>query len=271
MISVVIRNKNEAKSLEFLLKVLNERYSNDITEIIVLDNCSTDNSKTIAAQYNARFVTIEKFSYGGSANKAAQLATQPVVVIFSAHSYPVSHDFFTLIKARFQGRNDLAGLRCIQNMNDYRNFVNNVSVYQDPNISGLHFAGSAFSREVWKLLPFNEALTTYEDKEWTIRALAAGYKIEMVSSVLFYSMKRSPSQHFFRYKNETIGNYQIWGEKYETGKSIRLFFTYLAGFTKTYFTDVYYTFRRLWFILHFIKRQPKNIPKEMALRIKKQP
>jgi glycosyltransferase involved in cell wall biosynthesis len=51
-----------------LLKNLRERYFGDIAEIIVLDNLSTDSSKEIAEQYGARFVTIENFSFGGSAN-----------------------------------------------------------------------------------------------------------------------------------------------------------------------------------------------------------
>ncbi len=48
MISVVIRNKNQSKALAFLLKNLTERYIDDIDEIIVIDNLSTDNSKEIA-------------------------------------------------------------------------------------------------------------------------------------------------------------------------------------------------------------------------------
>ncbi|MFT4802958.1 MAG: glycosyltransferase involved in cell wall biosynthesis, partial [Psychroserpens sp.] len=45
MISVVIRNKNQDKALGFLLKNLRERYADDIAEIVVIDNLSTDKSK----------------------------------------------------------------------------------------------------------------------------------------------------------------------------------------------------------------------------------
>ena len=72
MISVVIRNKNQGKALEFLLRNLTERYLSDIKEIIVIDNLSTDNSEKISIKYGARFEAIEQFSYGGSANFAAQ-------------------------------------------------------------------------------------------------------------------------------------------------------------------------------------------------------
>jgi glycosyltransferase involved in cell wall biosynthesis len=61
MISVVIRNKNQASALSFVEK-FERTYFGDIAEIIVLDNLSTD-SKEIAEQYGARFVTIENFSF----------------------------------------------------------------------------------------------------------------------------------------------------------------------------------------------------------------
>ena len=37
MISVVIRTKNQAVALEFLLRNLKERYANDIAEVVVID------------------------------------------------------------------------------------------------------------------------------------------------------------------------------------------------------------------------------------------
>ena len=121
-ISVVIRNKNQSDALAFLLKNLNERYKEDIDEVIVIDNLSTDSSKEISEKYAAKFVTISNFGYGSSANLAAQSAINDIVVIFSAHSYPVSWDFFKLIKAKFKGReNELAGLRCLHTYSDYKN------------------------------------------------------------------------------------------------------------------------------------------------------
>jgi glycosyltransferase involved in cell wall biosynthesis len=119
MISVVIRNKNQENALEFLLRNLKERYDEDIAEIIVFDNHSTDNSEIISKKYNARFETIKKFSIGGSANFAAQKANFPIVFIFSAHSFPVSHGFLPAIfhyeikrtkkKLFYRFKNDVVG------------------------------------------------------------------------------------------------------------------------------------------------------------------
>ena len=150
MISVVIRNKNQSNALSFLLKNLTERYANDIDEVIVVDNLSTDSSQEVTEKFGGRFVTIKNFSFGGSANICAKEAKNPIIVIFSAHSYPVSHDFFKLIKAKFQANPNLAGLRCLHQPNDYKNFINNVSAKVDSNKSGLIFSGSAFSKKVWE-------------------------------------------------------------------------------------------------------------------------
>ena len=210
MISVVIRNKNQDKALEFLLRNLVERYSEDIDEIIILDNLSEDNSRKVSQKYNAKFITIEKFSYGGSANLAAESAKNDIVVIFSAHSFPVSHDFFKLIKEKFAGREDeLAGLRCLHNINDYLGYINNVCSVDDYNKAGLIFAGSVFNKKVWNKYAFKADITTFEDKEWSKRVIANGYKIEFVPSVFCYDIQRSKAQLFFRFKNEIIGSYQL--------------------------------------------------------------
>lgn len=258
MISVVIRNKNQAAALSFLLKNLTERYAADIDEMIVIDNLSTDSSKAVAAQYGARFVTIEKFSYGGSANLAAQEAQFPIVVIFSAHSYPVSHDFFRLIKEKMLANPNLAGLRCLHATNDYRNYINQVSAQSDPNKSGLIFSGSAFSKKVWEKHPFREEVATFEDKEWSKRVLENGYEIEFVPSIFHYEIRRTPQQQFFRFQNDVVGNYQLWHQDVS-------FFIVLKGFlgslwtaSKSFFIEIKYTFLRFWYLIGFLRNKPRQ-------------
>lgn len=258
MISVVIRNKNQANALQFLLKNLTERYADDIDEIIVLDNLSTDASKSIAMQYQARFVTIEQYSFGGSANICAKEAKNPIIVIFSAHSYPVSHDFFKLIKAKFQENPNLAGLRCLHQPNDYKNYINNISAKQDPNKSGLIFSGSAFSKTVWEQHPFREDVPTFEDKEWTVRVLKAGYDIEFVPSIFAYDIKRTKKQLFFRFKNDVVGNYQLWHQDVSFLRATKGFFGSLLQALKTLFSNIYYAFKRYVYLLKFMSNKPNK-------------
>jgi glycosyltransferase involved in cell wall biosynthesis len=258
MISVIIRNKNQDKALGFLLKNLTERYINDISEIIVLDNLSTDKSEDVAKQYNAKFVSIEKFSYGGSANFATQQAKFPIVVMFSAHSYPVSHDFFNLIKVKFEENPNLAGLRCLHSSNDYRNFINKVLAKEDPNKSGLIFSGSAFRKSVWEKFPFREDVSTFEDKEWTIRVLKAGYDIDFVESIFHYEIKRTKKQLFFRFKRDLIGNYQLWHEDVSFLRASKGFLGSVLKLIKAFFVDFWYVALRYIYSIKFIFNKPKK-------------
>jgi len=252
MISVVIRNKNQEKALEFLLKNLTERYEDDISEIIVIDNLSTDNSLDIAKKYDVRFETIERFSYGGSANFAAKNAKGPYVVIFSAHSYPVSHDFFKLIIKKFQENPNLAGLRCLHGTNDYRNFINKVSAKSDPNKSGLIFSGSAFNKAIWEKHPFREDVATFEDKEWSKRVLHEGYDIDFVPSIFCYEIKRTNKQHYFRFKNDMIGNYQLWHTNTDFVQVSRGFLVSIYNSFKDLFISLFYAAKRYLFSIKFI-------------------
>jgi glycosyltransferase involved in cell wall biosynthesis len=258
MISVVIRNKNQEVALEFLLKDLRERYNDDIAEIVVIDNLSTDRSEEVTAAYQARFETIEKFSYGGSANFAAEKATCDIVVIFSAHSYPVSHDFFKLIQKRFDEQPNLAGLRCLHSSSDYRAYFNQVKAKNDPNRAGLIFSGSAFNKSVWKKHPFKEEVATFEDKEWSKRVLEAGYDIELVPAIFNYEIKRTKQQLFFRFKNDLIGNYQLWHQEvYYKSAFNGLIMGFYRAF-KNLITDLYYALKRFFYILSFVSNKPKK-------------
>ena len=258
MISVVIRNKNQAEALAFSLKNLKERYSDDIAEVIVVDNLSTDTSEAVAKQFGARFVTITNFSFGGSANLCAKEAIGPIVVIFSAHSYPVSHDFFKLILRKFESNPNLAGLRFLQSKNDYRNFINNISALEDPNKSGLIFSGSAFSKTVWEKHPFKEDVATFEDKEWTTRVLNAGYDIDFVPSIFSYEVNRTKKQLFFRFKNDVVGNYQLWHEDISIANAHKGLIMSFVNLFKAMFIDGFYALKRYFFQLKFIFNKPNK-------------
>ncbi|MWB94508.1 glycosyltransferase [Flavobacterium sp. GA093] len=258
MISVVIRSKNQEKALEFLLKNLKERYSNDIEEIIVIDNLSIDNSKKIADYYQAKFVTIKDFSYGGSANLAASSASNNIVVIFSAHSYPVSPDFFKVIQQKFDANKNLAGLRCLHSTNDYKNYIEGIDAKKDPNKSGLIFSGSAFNRKVWQKIPFDENVPTFEDKDWTLRVLKADYEIDFAPVVFNYDIKRTPAQEYFRFTRDVLGNYQIWHKEDALSSAFKGFIMALYRIITRSFVQIYYAFKRLFFMLRFKISKPQK-------------
>nr|WP_199000991.1 glycosyltransferase [Flavobacterium sp. ASV13] len=257
-VSVVIRNKNQSEALDFLLKNLRERYQEDIHEIIVIDNMSDDDSEKIISKYNARLVQIKNFTYGSSANLAAKTALSNIVVIFSAHAYPVSHDFFKLIIKKFNEKENLAGLRCLHNKNDFKNYINSVSSQTDPNKSGLIFCGSAFNKKVWELHKFKDDIITMEDKEWSLRVLKNGFDIEFSPSIFCYDISRSYEQIFFRFKNETIGGYQLWNIEYSYKSVMKGLLGSILKAIKVFLLELFYAFKRFFFLLKFLSNKPEK-------------
>ena len=258
MISVAIRTKNQAVALQFALKNLTTRYAQDIGEILVLDNRSTDDSEAITKHYGARYLSIDRFSYGGSANYVAQQAKYAIVVMFSAHSFPVSHDFFKVIVNAFNTNPNLAGVRCLHQPNDYKNYILGVTAKDNPNTSGLIFSGSAFRKSVWEKHPFRDDVATFEDKEWTVRVLKAGYDIVLAPAIFSYHIKRTKKQLFFRFKNDVMGNYQLWHQDVTFLSALKGLFGALWQVLKNAFNDVGYAFLRFFFLLKFIFNKPKQ-------------
>lgn len=258
-VSVLIRNKNQKDSLKFLLKNLNNRYKEDIDEIIVIDNESTDGSIQIAEEMGAKVVTIVDFGYGSSANLAATSASHEIVVMFSAHSFPVSQDFFQIIKAKFNENDNLAGVRAVHRSGDYKLMINGVKSKDEPNLAGLMFCGSAFSKEVWRKHPFQDDIVTFEDKEWTLRVLNEGYDIEMVPAVFCYDLKRTQASNYKRFKDETLGNRDIWGKKVTIGQVFLKMGRSWFGYLKIFLIETFYVFKTGFFLLRYVLfEQSKN-------------
>ena len=255
-ISVVIRTKNQKVALKFILDNLTGRYGDDIDEILVIDNQSNDGTTEVCKAFEVRIVTIENFSYGGSANVAALEAKNDIVVIFSAHSYPVSHDFFKLIKQGFEVNRNLAGLRCLHSTNDYRGYITGIKAKEDPNRAGLIFSGSAFRRSVWEKHPFREDVATFEDKEWSKRVLEAGYDIEFVPAIFHYEIKRTKKQEFFRFKNDTIGNYQLWHKDVSLMAASKGFLFTVFRLKIAFIKDVWYALRKYIYTFKFKMSKP---------------
>ncbi|HBD08797.1 MAG TPA: hypothetical protein DCZ69_11100, partial [Syntrophobacteraceae bacterium] len=92
--SVVVRAFNEAAHIGRLLEGLSRQTLHDV-EIILVDSGSTDATAAIAAQYVAKVVHIPpaEFTFGRSLNLGLAAATRDLVVIASAHVYPVYPDW----------------------------------------------------------------------------------------------------------------------------------------------------------------------------------
>ena len=101
--SIVIRAYNEEKYIGRLLEGIKQQTVDDI-EIILVDSGSTDSTVPIAESHGARVVHIPsaEFTFGRSLNLGIKSATHELVIIASAHVYPVYPDWLEKLLESFQ-------------------------------------------------------------------------------------------------------------------------------------------------------------------------
>lgn len=214
MISVVIRNKNEGVILEKILKLLRSVYADDISEIIVVDNLSTDNSLAVAAQYNCTCVTIENFTYGRAINMGIAAANEPYVLLLSAHAVPVGNSFFKNTKEMLKQDLSIAGLRYINSFQNYWRAAKDNYEVKDGLRHGLMAACAIVNTSVWEKIPFDESLSFSEDKVWSADVMRQGFKIKDINETFFYSIRRDATGNLNRWENETLADHIIHKKKF---------------------------------------------------------
>ena len=98
--SIIIRCYNEEAHIGRLLSGIVQQ-DNPEVEIVVVDSGSTDATLSIASQYPTRIIDIDKkdFSFGRSLNLGCEAAQGEILIIASAHVYPLFADWISqLIK-----------------------------------------------------------------------------------------------------------------------------------------------------------------------------
>ncbi len=118
-LSVVIRVRNEAKSLRRVLEALRAQRCSFAWEIVIVDNESEDETGELCKQYNARVIPItrEEWTYGRALNRGINNARGQLVLLCSAHSIPIGSYFLESAVAPFADP-DTAAARCLFGSNN---------------------------------------------------------------------------------------------------------------------------------------------------------
>ena len=214
MISIVIRNKNEAESLESVLLILNTLYYDQYNEIIVVDNQSIDSSVEIAKKHGCTIVTIEDFTYGKAINLGIEQATNDCVLLLSAHAVPVGNYFFKSFYETFQSNPKIAGIRFINSYRNYKRAIANDFIIKDGIKHGLMAACAVVNKKVWNEIKFDETLVFSEDKDWSKKVIDEGYVVLDCNETFYYFSKITTKQALKRYENEMVADYQISNRKF---------------------------------------------------------
>jgi len=219
--SIIIRAYNEATHLPRLLEGLRQQTVTDV-EVILVDSGSTDATTSIAESFGARVVRIQpdEFTFGRSLNRGVREATRELVVIASAHVYPVYPDWLEMLLRPFADP-QVALTYGKQRGLEFAKYSEQQILHQwFPDVSKprqetafCNNANAAIRKSLWERHPYDETLTGLEDLEWAKWAKEQGHAIAYVAEAeTIHVHNETPRGVRNRYRREAMAFKQIHPE-----------------------------------------------------------
>jgi len=249
--SVIIRAYNEEKHIGRLLEGIQQQALKDV-EIILVDSGSTDGTVSIAESFAARIVRIPsaEFTFGRSLNFGLRAATRELVVIASAHVYPVYPDWLESLLHPFE--DEKVALTYGKQRGPDSAKYSEQQIFQQwyPDTSRLNQmtafcnnANAAIRKSLWEQNPYDEALTGLEDLAWAKWAQEQGHKIAYVHEAeIIHIHQETPRGVFNRYRREAMAYKKIYPESHFN------VYDFLRLMTTNIFSDLWHAARErvLW-------------------------
>ena len=211
--SVVIRAFNEERHIGRLLRGITAQTVEEV-EIIVVDSGSTDSTVSIAEDYAARVVSMppSEFTFGRSLNLGCEQATGDLIVLASAHVYPVYPDWLERLTSPFQdpivalayGRQRGTAETHFSESQHFAKLYP-ASSNADQESAFCNNANAAIRRDLWSSRPYDEKLSGLEDLEWATWAKEEGHRLSYIAEAeVIHTHDETPAQVYNRYRREAI-------------------------------------------------------------------
>lgn len=237
--SIVVRAFNEARHLGRLFDGITQQTIRDV-EVIVVDSGSIDATRAIAEERGAQVLSLapESFSFGHSLNVGCNAARAPIVVVASAHVYPVYRDWLERLLAPFVEPNVALvygrqrggeATRYSEHQVFAQWFGEKSNPAQDHPFC--NNANAAIRRSVWERVRYDETLTGLEDIAWAkaVRELGLRVWYEAGAEVV-HIHEETPRRIFYRYRREAVALHRIFPEeRFSLAAFVRLLFANVAG------------------------------------------
>lgn len=236
--SIIIRAFNEEQHIGRLFSGINQQNLKNI-EVILVDSGSSDSTLTIASTGNWYFpvkiihIDPDTFSFGRSLNQGIREAQSDIIVMASAHVYPVYPDWLeNLISPLGEPEVSLAYGKQRGNakthFSEHRIFA---QWYPDLSKSQLsnpfcNNANATIRKELWTEHQYDESLSGLEDLEWAHWAISQGFRIAYVADAeVIHVHEETPKGIYNRYRREAMAFKRIFPqETFDFREFIRLFF-----------------------------------------------
>lgn len=219
--SIVIRAYNEEKHIGRLLAGIMQQTLKAV-QIILVDSGSSDATVGIASRFPVQVVHIrpEDFTFGRSLNLGIAQAKADVVVMASAHVYPVYPDWLEKLITPFADAN--VGLAYGKQRGADSSHFSEHQIFHHwyPDVARprqdypfCNNANSAIRRAFWLEHPYEEALPALEDLAWAKWVQAKGYAISYVPEAEIVHVHNETWQSVYnRYRREGMAFKQIYPE-----------------------------------------------------------
>lgn len=201
--SVVIRAKNESRSIDETLSAIFQQLDVPSFEVVVVDSGSSDGTPDLARRYPLRLIEIpaETFTYGRALNLGIREASGEFLVSLSAHSLPAHQRWLAGMLAPFKnprvagvvGRQiprgnatplELLGMRLSGVMSERPDLRERNPMFSNAN--------GAIRRGLWQRVSFDEGVAGAEDIAWARSMQALGYLIAYEPSAAVYHSHGEP-------------------------------------------------------------------------------
>ena len=211
--SLIIRAYNEEKHLGRLLEGIKQQTVKDV-DLILVDSGSTDSTISIAESFGVKIVNIrpEEFTFGRSLNYGIKEAQRELIVIASAHVYPVYPDWLETLLRPFQD-DSLALIYGKQRAPDFAKFSEQQIFHQwYPDASQpkqqtpfCNNANAAIRKSLWEKNNYDETLTGLEDLAWAKWAKEQGHAIAYSAEAeIIHVHNETPRGVYNRYRREAM-------------------------------------------------------------------
>lgn len=233
--SIVIRAFNEEKHIGRLLAGIGQQTIRDV-QIILVDSGSTDATVEIARRFPVEVVFIEPedFTFGRSLNYGIAHARSELVVIASAHVYPVYPDWLEKLLTPFEdpqvaltyGKQRGMETTKFSEHQIFQQWFPDHSVARQPH-PFCNNANAAIRRSLWERNPYNETLTGLEDLAWARLVQEQGYAISYSAEAEIIHVHNEVWKGVYnRYRREGMAFKQIYPqESFNWFDLVRLFTT----------------------------------------------
>ena len=221
--SIVIRAYNEEKHIERLLTGIAQQTLADI-EVILVDSGSMDSTVTIASNFKAAFpiqivhILPEEFTFGRSLNLGIKNASGELIVMASAHVYPVYPDWLEHLLAPFSdpgigltyGKQRGGSHARFSEQQIFARWYPERSQPRQPN-PFCNNANAAIRRSLWEQHPYDESLSGLEDLDWARWVMNQGHAISYVAEAeIVHIHNETPRGVYNRYRREAMAFKHIY-------------------------------------------------------------